>query len=170
MKADAPSALEGQTPPQGAAALEQWLASGAYKDWQCEEAPHASRSPSPHGYNRICSNDVIASHADGKDAWPKGAAAVKELYTSEETSEPMGYSVYVKTQRDSANGANWYWYERLPDAVAAEAMIEDTLVADGMGDSGNAKNICVACHAAAGSDPVHTPSSGGRDQVYTPVR
>lgn len=168
MKGDSPSAVSSQTPPQGAAALEQWLTSGAYKDWQCEDDPHASRSPSPHGYNRICSNDLISSMADATGDWPKGAAAVKELYTSADASEPMGYSVYLKTKSESANGANWYWYERLPAATASAAGI-DPVVADGMGDSGGAKDICVACHAAAGSDRAHTPSRGGRDQVYTPV-
>jgi len=28
---------------------------------------------------------------------------------------------------------------------------------------------CVGCHGAAGSNAAHTPSAGGRDQVYTPV-
>jgi hypothetical protein len=168
MEGASPSALSNQTPPQGAEAVEQWLASGAYKDWQCEDKPHASRAPSPHGYNRICSNDVIASKANAKGDWPQGAAAVKELYASADDSEPMGYSVYLKTKSDSAKGANWYWYERLPASTAASAKV-DAVVADGLGDSGGAKDICVACHAAAGSDSAHTPSPGGRDQVYTPV-
>ncbi|HKU38229.1 MAG TPA: cytochrome P460 family protein [Polyangiales bacterium] len=148
-------------PPQGARAVEAWLATGAYEDWTCEPEVHEARSPSPHGWNRICSNDAIASHARDKDAWPLGAAAVKELYASADAKQPKGYAVYVKTEADSADGAHWYWYERLtPDGDP---------VADGMGDEGTAKTICVACHAAAGSDDAHTPSPGGRDQVYTPV-
>jgi cytochrome c553 len=31
-------------------------------------------------------------------------------------------------------------------------------------------SICVSCHNAAGSDTAHTPSVGGRDQVYTAVQ
>jgi len=27
---------------------------------------------------------------------------------------PVGYAVYLKTESDSAAGANWYWYERVP--------------------------------------------------------
>lgn len=164
-----PSAVSTQTPPQGAGAVERWLAGGSYKDWQCEAEPHASRAPSPHGYNRICSNDLIAAQADGKTDWTKGAAAVKELYTQPDDEQPAGYAVYLKTNADSAKGANWYWYERLPDETAAMLKI-DPVVADGMGDSGGAKEVCVACHAAAGADPAHTPTPGGRDQVYTPVR
>lgn len=157
-----------QTPPQGAAQVEAWLKTGAYKDWQCEAAVHEARSPSPHGFNRICSNDLISANATGQGAWPKGAAAVKELYTSLDASAPAGYSVYLKTADDSAGGANWYWYERLPPADATRLGLPE-VVADGMGDSGNAKSICVGCHVAAGTDAAHTPSAGGRDQVYTPV-
>jgi hypothetical protein len=29
--------------------------------------------------------------------------------------------------------------------------------------------ICVGCHAGAGMDAQHTPTSGSRDEVYTPV-
>jgi Cytochrome P460 len=157
-----------QLPPLGEAAVEAWLETGAYEDWHCEADVHESRSPSPHGYNRICSNDAIAAMAQGSGDWPKGAAAVKELYASESATEPTGYAVYVKTEEESAGGANWYWYERLPPSGAA-ADEPGQLVADGMGDSGPAKTICVSCHAAAGADPMHTPSVGGRDQVYTPV-
>jgi hypothetical protein len=157
---------ETQQPPQGASAVEAWLASGAYKSWQCEAAVHEARSPSPHGFNRICSNDLISATSAGP--WPKGAAAVKELYTSLDATTPAGYSVYHKTADDSAEGANWYWYERLPPADAARFGLPE-VVADGLGNAGNAKSICVSCHLAAGSDAAHTPSPGGRDQVYTPV-
>lgn len=150
-----------QTPPQGAVAVEAWLAKGDYLAWHCEPKPHAFRAPSPHGFNRICSNDLIADAARGSGDWPKGAAAVKELYAAADDAEPVGYAVYLKTDDDSAGGANWYWYERVP---------VEGVVADGMGDEGPAKTICVGCHVAAGADEAHTPSVGGRDQVYTPVR
>lgn len=153
-----------QTPPQGTQALEAWLKSGDYKQWHCEDAVHASRSPSPHGFNRICSNDKLAAAATDTSDWPKGSAAVKELYVDVDDDEPAGYSVYLKAADDSAGGANWYWYERLPSDGTASRV-----VADGLGDSGGAKSICVSCHAAAGVDAAHTPTAGGRDQVYTPV-
>jgi hypothetical protein len=149
-----------QTPPMGAAAVEAWLKKGSYRDWHCESAPHAFREPSPHGFNRICSNDLLSANTKGDADWPKGAAAVKELYAAVDAQEPVGYAVYLKTAADSAGGASWYWYERVPSIG---------VVADGMGDEGAAKSVCVACHVAAGSDDAHTPSQGGRDQVYTPV-
>lgn len=158
-----------QTPPtSGRVDVEQWIKDGSYKTWASETAIHASRSPSPHGFNRIYSNGVIANAATGTAVWPKGAAAVKELYASMTDTTPVGYAVYLKTAADSAGGANWYWYERVP--AGAEAPHDSNgVVADGMGGSGNPKDICVGCHGAAGMDTDHTPSTGGRDQVYTPV-
>jgi hypothetical protein len=152
----------------GASAVEAWLKTGSYQAWHCEKTPHEFREPSPHGFNRICSNHLISADAKGKGDWPKGAAAVKELYAAADDKDPVGYAVYLKTEDDSADGANWYWYERVPlDHPAPHD--KDGVVADGMGDSGPAKTICVGCHAAAGSDAAHTPSAGGRDQVYTAV-
>jgi len=157
-----------QTPPQGGSKVEAWLSEGHYRSWACEETLHEARMPSPHGFNRICSNDLIAKSAEGTTAWPEGAAAVKELYDSEGDSAPVGYAVYLKTSADSAGGANWYWYERVPQGSAAPH--DDAgVVADGLGTGGPEKSICVGCHLGAGSDALHTPTAGGRDQVYTPV-
>jgi hypothetical protein len=157
-----------QRPPRGAAAVEAWLKQGDYTAWQCESEVHEARSPSPHGFNRICSNESISGNRSSSDAWPSGAAAVKELYASADDDTPAGYAVYLKTKSDSAGGANWYWYERVPlDSAAPHD--DDGVVADGLGSTGTAKTICVGCHVAAGSDDAHTPSTGGHDQVYTPV-
>jgi hypothetical protein len=148
-----------QTPPTGASAVEAWIAQASYKTWACEPAVHAARSPSPHGFNRICSNDLIANNATATTEWPEGAAAVKELYESLDATTPIGYAVYLKHAPESASGANWYWYERT-----------ESVVADGNGDVGAPKQICVGCHAGAGTDAAHTPSPGARDHVYSPVR
>lgn len=160
---------DNQVPPMGREAIEEWLASGAFKSWAAEPAIHPSRSPSPHGFNRIWANDKIAANATGTADWPEGAAAVKELYASMAGGAPIGVAVYLKLAADSAGGANWYWYERVPlDHPAPHDA--NGVVADGTGDSGPAQTICVGCHGAAGADADHTPSPGGRDQVYTPVR
>jgi hypothetical protein len=148
-----------EMPPQGASNVEAWLKGASYKQWKCEPSPHASRAPSPHGFNRICSNKAIAENAAADEPWPKGAAAVKELYAAAADTTPIGYAVYLKTAAESGAGANWYWYERGASGV----------VADGLGGAGTAKTVCVGCHAGAGSDAMHTPSPGGRDEVYTPV-
>lgn len=158
-----------QTPPQGMANVEAWIAQGDYKSWACEPAVHMARSPSVHGFNRICSNDVISSNATGTNPWPSGAAAVKELYASLTDTTPNGYAVYLKTAADSANGAAWYYYERVPLSSTAPHDANG-VVADGLGSGGAPQTICVSCHALAGSDAAHTPSTGSRDFVYTPVQ
>jgi hypothetical protein len=165
----APPAGSDQLPPHGYTAISAWLSDGDYMDWACEPAVHEARSPSPHGFNRICSNDVLAADATSSTDWRKGAAAVKELHASVDGTEPIGYAVYEKTKDDSAGGANWYWYEIIPvdSPIPHDA---NGVVADGLADKdGPELQICVGCHMAAGSDAIHTPSVGGRDQVYTPV-
>lgn len=161
-------ASDAQTPPQEAVALEAWLAKGDYKTWKCESAVHAARMPSPHGFNKICSNDILSADAAGTGAWKKGAAGVKELYAAETDTTPVGVAVYLKIADDSAGGDNWYYYERVPLDSAAPHDAKG-VVADGFGSAGPAKMICVGCHAGAGMDAAHTPTVGGRDFVYTPV-
>jgi hypothetical protein len=153
---------DAQTPPTtNGTDVEAWIKGGAYKSWHCEPAPHAARAPSPHFFDRVCSNAVInAAASNTTAAWPKGAAAVKELFSAATDPAPSGYAVYVKTQDDGAAGANWYWYERVPNG---------TMYADGFGGSGDAKANCVPCHGSAGADAAHTTSPGGHDFVYTPI-
>jgi hypothetical protein len=157
---DAGNAGDDQTPPTSGAAVEAWLADGMYKNWASEPAVHASRAPSPHGFNRIYVNGLVASNAAGTGAWPKGAATVKELFASATATTPMGYAVSLKLDSDTAAGANWYWYERLAQDV----------VADGNGSKGPPLTICVGCHTGAGIDAAHTPTVGARDQIYSPIR
>ena len=160
-----------QTPPTNGAAVRTWLAAGSYKSWHCEQAPHASRSPSPHQMNRICSNDLASSYvpADGGSGErPEGTAAVKELYDTTGTTI-RGYAVYLKAAATSEGGANWYWYESDP-TVPASTRDSMNVLADGFGGSGGGpKGICVGCHTAAGSDVAHTPTPGSSDFVYTQV-
>ncbi len=138
-----------QLPPMGLAALQAWLDSRAYGGWTCEPAPHAARSPSPHGVNRICSNDVLAAHGAGE--YPVGAASVKELFDADENL--IGHA--VARHDASGGGESWYWFEQL----------DGRILADGLGDSGVALRVCVGCHAGAGSDAEHS----GHDFVYTQV-
>lgn len=152
-----------QTPPQGETAVKAWLATGAYKSWKCQPAEHVAVAPSPHSYNRICSNDVLAA---GSPPFAVGAAAVKELYSDSAANggKVFGYAVYLKTAADDAtnSGANWYWYEDNPTLDP-----DGGVVADGLGTSGNPKTVCVGCHSLAGSDANHM---GAGDFVYTQVK
>jgi hypothetical protein len=113
---------------------------------------------SPHGKNRVCSNDLAAGFS-GKagDERPLGTASVKELY--DDDSQLAGYSVAVKVGAQSSGGAAWYWYERVPTSG---------VVANGLGDSGTPKSVCVGCHGGAGSDSKHSVT-GSSDFVYLQV-
>ena len=152
---------EAQLPPQGRAAVEAWIADGHYLDWACEPEPHAGRSPSPHGANRICSNDALSAHGDGE--YPVDAASVKELYDTDMTTI-VGYAV-ARHVTAGTDGGDWYWYERVP-ADHPAPHDENGVVADAVGTDGPALSICVGCHVAAGTDAGHS----GHDFVYTQVR
>lgn len=149
-----------QTPPTtNGADVEAWLAKGDYKSWQCELVNHPQMAVSPHGKNRVCSNDLSAQFSDTSGAQrPAGSAAVKELY--DDQSALVGYAVSVKTKATSDAGASWYWYERVPLDSAAPHNSAG-VVADGLGTEGAAQSICVGCHAAAASNAEHTVTASG---------
>lgn len=151
----APASTPGDatTPPTGTEAeVSAWLAKGEYKAWKCETAPHAARSPSPHGMNRICSNPTLSSHGTGE--FPTGSAGVKEIYDQAGT-KVVGYAMYRKLA--TGGGDAWYWFEMTE---------KDGLIANGPGTTGVPKTLCVGCHGGAGSDASHS----GHDQVYTQVK
>ena len=135
------------------AEVRAWLGQKSYATgtWKCESAPHDARSPSPHGKNRICSNATLSAHGAG--AFPVGAAAVKELY-DETGATVVGHAIYRKVKEGA--GEAFYWWEDNGGST----------VANGNGDDGAAKSICVGCHAGAGSDAKHS----GHDLVYTQVK
>lgn len=136
-----PDTGDPQAPPEGAAAVDAWIADGHYLDWTCESSPHEPRDPSPHGRNRICNNDALAN--DASAPWAVGSASVKEILDAQDAI--VGYAVYRKAANSAepTDGSTWYWYERL-DAGG--------VVADGRGDTGGALTICVDCHSHAGGD------------------
>lgn len=138
--------------------VEVWLATAQYKQWNCETSSHPQIKVSPHGTNRVCSNDLITGYAGGAaQERPAGSAAVKELY--DDSATLVGYAVSVKLADTSAGGKNWYWYERAPTGV----------VADGKGDAGVPKSLCVGCHAGAGSDTEMHSVNHSSDYVYDVV-
>src|SRR5207253_385956 len=93
-------------PTASAAEVQAWLAAGSYKSWHCESAPHAARSPSPHGTNRICSNEASSQHGQGE--YPVDTAAVKEVYDA--GGNVHAYAVY-RHVRAGSDGASWFWFE-----------------------------------------------------------
>lgn len=141
----APTPGDIDTPPTGTeAAITAWIAKGDYKTgaWKCEAAPHAGRSPSPHGQNRICSNGKLSAHGAGE--FPVGSAQVKEIY---ENGAITGYATQIKLK--AGGGEAWYWYEKLGANV----------VANGPGVA-----LCTGCHSRAGT------GTTGHDFVFTQVK
>lgn len=167
--AEALPAGDAQTPPTGGAAIEAWLRTGAYERWHCEAQMHGPRSPSIHGLGRICVNDALADAAASARAWPEGASAVEELFHRATDKAPVGFAVYVKTGPDAEDDGGWYWYSRVPADTTRVAHDGSGIVAAGFGNEPSAHTGCVTCHAAAGTDPEHTPSTGGRRPSYTPA-
>jgi hypothetical protein len=153
---------DAQTPPMsGHDDIQAWLADGHYLSWTCEMDPHPiSIDVSPHGMQRICSNDLMSAHGDGE--YPVGAAAVKELMMDDGTL--YGYAVSLHFQAGT-EGDSWYWYENVHEMHPAPHDANG-VVADGVGNAGPALDICVGCHMAAGLDAAHP----GHDFVYVQVQ
>jgi hypothetical protein len=146
---------DAQTPPQGTdAAITTWLTAASYKGagWKCEAAVHDSRSPSPHGKNKICNNTKLTGTA-APGTYPFGAASVKELYAADGTTI-AGYAIGIKLYDGASDGAKWYWYEKMGGSVVYNAI--------GKKDG---SDLCTSCHKGTGSDAGHS----GRDFVYTQV-
>jgi len=163
----APLTSDAQTPPNSdGKAVEAWLAAGSYLGWSCELQPHAQMKVSPHGQNKICSNELESKFAGAAGSErPVGSAAVKELY--DDSATLVGYAVAVKVKPASDSGAGWYWYERVP---LSSPVPHDSkgVVADGLGSKGAAQTICVGCHGAAALDDTHTVIGSG-DFVYDQI-
>lgn len=127
------SAGDAQTPPQGAEAVDAWLAAGHYKSWKCQPEKHPPKPESAHSANRVCVNDKLAN-APASGELPAGAAAVKELFSGDAIS---GYAVSLKTNPASGEGEGWYWFEKLGSSVAIDA---------------SGPNFCSDCHKGAPRD------------------
>jgi hypothetical protein len=150
---------EDSLPPiTGRVDIEAWLAAGHYLKWTCQDGVQDKILISIHGKQRICSNALVTGHPT-KDEYPVDASSVKELY-DEAGVNIVGYAVsrHVKAGTD---GASWYWYKRVP-ADDPQMPDENGVVADGLGDEGVAKSLCVSCHSAAGNDADHP----GHDFIY----
>lgn len=158
---------DAQTPPStGFADLEAWLAKGDYKKWACETVDHPQMKVSPHGQNRVCSNDLVATFKGTvDDERPIGSASVKELY--DDDSNLVGYATGLKVANKSDGGSNWYWYERVTRDSSATPT-ENDVIAIGLGSGGAPKSTCVGCHAGAGSDAMHA-ITGSSDFVYLQI-
>ena len=159
---------EQQPPTTGRAAMRAWLAAGSWRRWRCEAAAHPGGGLSPHTLNRICNNDVLV-HAPEGAPWPVGSASVKELHDPRERDPVIGYAVYLKV-REGTEGSDSLWFETVRPGVTLDPPIAretDGTVAEGFGDHGNARNICVGCHRRSGANDAGVTGYG--EFVFTRV-
>lgn len=127
--------------PSDPAALQAWLAAGSYLTLPAESGRHASAGPHPGTVRTFLTPSLMASLA-GTGEHPRGAAAIKELYTGDTL---RGWAVAIKLEDASRGGAGWYWHEVFSTSPTA---------APDYGGVG--LTLCTSCHGA-GHDYVMTP-------------
>ena len=82
---------------------------------------NAPLRPSPHGFDRVCSNDLVNPTATDEDAgpWPTGARggerALQRLSDADGGPLRLRRVAQVAPYAGGDAGANWYWYERQTD-------------------------------------------------------
>jgi hypothetical protein len=122
----------GQVPPRSKRRLLRWLQQGTYRQAYTPE-PEVHRSlTTAHGFNvRTWYSPVLTDDVrTGRTTFRKGAAMVKELYSTGD-QEVLGWSVMRKLRRKSGRrGKGWLFYERLPGG--------DGYVGRGLG-------VCTSC-------------------------
>lgn len=120
----------GADAPAERAALELFLAEGAYAGWPAEVSVHASPI---HGKGvRVFYGPLAAAAVRARaPTFPAGAATVKELW---DKGRVHGYSVWVKTAAESQDGGAFYWYEAIDDG---KVLYEGTGI-----------SVCVSCHSS----------------------
>ena len=137
--APTPKKVTGTDVPFSKDDLFKYLTTYKYRGWKSKEAArHPSRGPHTKQGKpvRVFFNDTLATSmkSDSSDH-PQGATAIKEMFTDD--GKLMGWAVEVKTQKKSANGAGWFWYEVTSTSDGSKP------VAIGNGVKG-----CASCHAS----------------------
>jgi hypothetical protein len=129
------AARDPRIPPRKRKKLLNWLNAGSYLNLYTAE-PEVHDSLGPHGgkvrtyYNPILVDDLRA----GRTVWSKGAAMVKELYTSD-ASAVRGYAVMIKVTAESGqNGEGWLFYETFD------------VTGGGSPYYGRGLRVCASCH------------------------
>lgn len=124
--------------PDSRSELEPFLERGDYLSFARESAPHPSAGPHFGDVVTYLSPALEASLAAGNTTHPVGAGSVKELFGRDGSTEPLGFTVYVKVL-EGDGPESYYWYESF----------EGRRFADGV-DEG----VCTGCHSASSSEVV----------------
>jgi hypothetical protein len=133
----APTAKVNSAVPTDQAKLFKYLKSGDYKKFAAQESgEHPAAGPHTNiGWPvRVFLDPVLdSSLAAGNAEHPVGSAAVKEMYADD--GKLQGWAVMVKTEKDGAGGAGWFWYE-----VTSIKNGDDPVAI------GNGVPLCFGCH------------------------
>jgi hypothetical protein len=133
----APTAKVKSAVPTDQEKLFKYLKSGDYKKFAAQESgQHPTAGPHTNiGWPvRVFLDPVLdGSLAAGNAEHPVGSAAVKEMYADD--GELQGWAVMVKTEKDGAGGAGWFWYE-----------VTSTRSGDEPVAIGNGVPLCFGCH------------------------
>ena len=126
-----------------------YLKSGGYKSFKTKSKAHPTAGPHLKVGNNVqvyFSDALAKSLAGGYTDHPRGAAAVKEMY-SKTTGKLEGWSVAVKTEENSDGGKGWFWVEFTSPTDASKVALPP----------GNGVALCSGCHQT------------GRDFVLSPL-
>jgi hypothetical protein len=125
------------------AAIQAWLDSGAYLEWERHDPPPA---PGMTGGARVyLSPELAASLRSGASSHPRGSAAVREIVDAEDPTIMIGWALNHKLD-EGEGGEAWSFYEVFSLELDAEPLVAER------GAIG-----CVGCHGE------------GRDHVLTPL-
>lgn len=124
---------EPEGPPiEDAAAIQAWLRSGAYLDWEVFDPP--PKEGMAAGARVYVSPALAQSLRSGATVHPVGSAAVRELI-EDGSDAPIGWALNHKL--DAGPGAQtWSFYEVFSTEADAEPLVFE-----------RAASGCVGCHA-----------------------
>jgi hypothetical protein len=134
--------------PTDAAAARAWLLAFAYRTWPPQTE---LRATGEHGGERLFFNNLLAASWQAKATeHPIGAAAVRELYSSD-LRTLKGFALMVKTGPSGTVGEGWFWFEMFGTTEDATTTVAE-----------HGARVCVGCHAHA-VDFVHSPDTPRAD-------
>jgi hypothetical protein len=114
-------------------AIQAWLESGAYLEWERHDPPPA---PGMTGGARVyLSPELAASLRSGAAIHPQGSAAVREIVDANDPSIMIGWALNHKLEAGEG-GDTWLFYEVFSTELDAEPLVAER------GATG-----CVGCHA-----------------------
>jgi hypothetical protein len=120
-------------PPEDAAAIQDWLRSGAYLEWESFDPP-PNEGMTTIGARVYLSPTLADSLRSGATVHPVGAAAVRELM-AEGSDVPTGWALNHKVEGGEGPDT-WSFYEVFSTAANAEPLVFE-----------RAASGCIGCHA-----------------------